>query len=704
MDFFSSFLPTIEHFRLLGYWIILVVCLAESLAFIGMIIPSNVILVFAGFVSSRGSLDLGDAIWFGSLGTILGAEISYYLGSHIDRFFRSGSKLFASAYLEKGKRLLHTHGGKSILVGRFIGLSPVVPFVAGALKMDRKRFFYWNALSAFSWVVTMLLAGFLLGQAWRAFVVWSTRVSLFVVAFMALLVCLSTLNYLVVKKGKQIFAFLMSVGHSVKQAIATNRDVQRLIEQHPYFFGFLRHRLDKSRFSGLSLTLLVVAFIYVLLLFAGIVEDLIVSDPIVAADTRIENLLAAFRSVELTRFFLWITLLGNWQIMAVFATVAVALLWLWERRLYVTPLLVAMVGSTLFNRLGKLVFHRPRPEVAVYAQHSFSFPSGHATTAVVFYGFMVYVLARHTRQWKRQVNLAFAGVTMILLIGFSRLYLGVHYVSDVWGGYLAGLLWLIIAISFAEWLRARKPEAVPAASFLQRNRRVVSLALTVAAGLFYGGFAWNYHPQLIRTLPRQREIVLQQPLDMFVTYQLPKFTESLVGKPLEPLSVIVIAESDQSLIDTFQHAGWSLADRVSLAAFGKLVITALSGSAYPRAPISPSFWNARVHDFGFEKPTAANTVRKRHRVRMWRAPFRTPEGMIYVGSASFDTSIKWLIIHKIAPDLDTERDLISTDLEHTGRLARFQKERFIEPTLGRNFYGDPFFTDGKIDIMWFKTP
>ena len=71
-----------------------------------------------------------------------------------------------------------------------------------------------------------------------------------------------------------------------------------------------------------------------------------------------------------------------------FIFISVALLWLWRKNYYILPLFIAVAGSELFTSLGKLAFHRPRPELAVYAEHSFSFPSGPATIAVAFYGFV----------------------------------------------------------------------------------------------------------------------------------------------------------------------------------------------------------------------------------------------------------------------------------------------------------------------------
>lgn len=187
-----------------------------------------------------------------------------------------------------------------------------------------------------------------------------------------------------------------------------------------------------------------VAFVYKFSFFVGIIKA-----AIVLADARVANFLVGFRSTELTKIFLWITLLGKWQVVLIFVFSTIGILWLRRKRAYIAPLLFALLGSEIFIWLGKIIFHRTRPEAAVYPEASFSFPSGHATIAVVFYGFLTYILIHNKKRWNTKASLFFLGAIILFFIGFSRLYLGVHYLSDVLGGYLLGMLWLIVAISIS---------------------------------------------------------------------------------------------------------------------------------------------------------------------------------------------------------------------------------------------------------------
>ncbi|MCL5004474.1 MAG: LssY C-terminal domain-containing protein [Patescibacteria group bacterium] len=696
MEFLTSLLPKIQHLGALGYWIVLLISLAESLPFIGLIIPGAILAGLFGFFSAQGYLDIGNLILFSAIGAILGDNISYYLGTRGTKLFRQENKILKLSHLESGERFFKKHGNKSIFLGRFIGpLRPIIPFVAGLFRMDRKAFLFWNIISGVLWAISFLLLGYFFGGALNAIGIWSSRVGLFVLAVVISVIIIRIL----VKYAPPFFAFLKSISLSIKEAFILNPDIKNFIVKHPILSNFVRNRLNKERFSGLSLTLLGVAFVYVLVLFFGIIENIITSDVIVAADTRVANLLAAFRDVELIRIFTWITLLGKWQIIISSAIVLSAILWLWRKRLYLLPFWVTIVGSELFNSLGKLAFHRARPGVAFYAEDTFSFPSGHATISVAFYGFLAYILFRQIKKWKYKINALFFGIVIILAIGLSRLYLGVHFLSDVWGGYLLGALWLLIGISISEWLRRRKPS--PSFTPAQQAKVFASI-LILAEIIFYVNFALRYNPPVVRQ-ETTNVFVVANVLREFSDKNIPRFTETLIGDTQEPLSFIVIAENDQKIFGAMRKAGWYRADTATFASVAKLAKSAILNKNYPTAPMTPSFWNAKVHDFGFEKPTETQSVRERHHARFWRTPFEMQNGRrVYIGTASEDVGLKWFITHMIKPDIDTERELLFSDLENTGFILNFAKKKFVEPTLGKNFSGDQFFTDGEVYIINLK--
>jgi undecaprenyl-diphosphatase len=152
-----------------------------------------------------------------------------------------------------------------------------------------------------------------------------------------------------------------------------------------------------------------------------------------------------------------VTALGYyWVVLPLLALVAL----LFYRRgwkLSAILLTVSSVGSFLLTAILKSVFERARPELFDSGYHAsfYSFPSGHATIAVGFYGMLTLILGYRLRGFARWA-VVLSGVLVVLLIGFSRLYLGVHYPTDVLAGYLSALLWLVcVGAVYALWLSIR---------------------------------------------------------------------------------------------------------------------------------------------------------------------------------------------------------------------------------------------------------
>jgi undecaprenyl-diphosphatase len=156
-----------------------------------------------------------------------------------------------------------------------------------------------------------------------------------------------------------------------------------------------------------------------------------------------------------------LTALGYYWFVLLLLVVTVAFFYQRGWRLSAILLLVSTAGSAVLTTVLKSVFQRARPELfdSGYQASFYSFPSGHATVAVGLYGMLTVVLAyrlRGTARWA----VAVTGILVVLLIGFSRLYLGVHYPTDVVAGYLAALLWLVcVGAVYALWLSVRRLRA-----------------------------------------------------------------------------------------------------------------------------------------------------------------------------------------------------------------------------------------------------
>jgi len=180
-----------------------------------------------------------------------------------------------------------------------------------------------------------------------------------------------------------------------------------------------------------------------------------------AIDLSLVNLFYAWRDPLLVEIFLWITLLGKWLVAMVIMLVVAVIFYFKGYKKYIIPFFISVGGSFLTGFLGKIFWHRPRPlEVAVYLEKSWSFPSGHAILAVSLYGFLIYFFWKNLKKRKNKIVALVFGLLIIIVIGFSRLYLGVHYLSDVLVGYLIGVFWLLISMAVVENQKLR-PVATP---------------------------------------------------------------------------------------------------------------------------------------------------------------------------------------------------------------------------------------------------
>jgi undecaprenyl-diphosphatase len=176
-----------------------------------------------------------------------------------------------------------------------------------------------------------------------------------------------------------------------------------------------------------------------------------------------------------------LTALGSTVVVVMVVLVATLFLWISRHRWSVALLWTAMLGSAVLSKSLKSMFDRPRPELweRMHAGDA-SFPSGHAMSAVVIYGTLAYLVARLEKdRTVRRLTLGVAGM-VIVLIGLTRLYLGVHYPSDVLAGYVAALSWAsfcALGIEAVRYFRHRAWDAAAGERDLERGMDPVRDAL-----------------------------------------------------------------------------------------------------------------------------------------------------------------------------------------------------------------------------------
>lgn len=255
--------------------------------------------------------------------------------------------------------------------------------------------------------------------------------------------------------GMRLVSSLFSKSVTVLRQVQVRKDISglgsRIRASFPETARFLQARLTPGRYTGLPLTLLAIAALYIAALLGGLVEELLEADELVRIDKDINQRIGPMRTDGMITIFIWITDLGGASALVAVALVTTGLLWAHCRRYMIAPLWLTILGSQITTTAGKYVLARQRPEfVTEVVAVTPSFPSGHTASAMAVYGFIAYIVARELMTTRQRFEMIYWTAVLISLIGFSRMLLGVHYASDVAAGFLVGGFWLLLGFALAE--------------------------------------------------------------------------------------------------------------------------------------------------------------------------------------------------------------------------------------------------------------
>lgn len=187
-----------------------------------------------------------------------------------------------------------------------------------------------------------------------------------------------------------------------------------------------------------------ITIVGILFLLFCLVTGLVITNNISNSDTAIYNFLIGLRCDGLDIYFKWVTKLAN--TMTILCLVIILLIYLEKK--YATILGISTISSVTTNTIIKYIIRRPRPNhLRLITQGGYSFPSGHSMISICVYGFLIYLIYREVRDKKLKIALITFFSLLIISIGLSRIYVGVHYPSDVLAGYLLASSLLIIIIT-----------------------------------------------------------------------------------------------------------------------------------------------------------------------------------------------------------------------------------------------------------------
>lgn len=427
----------------LGLVVIFTASLLESVAVIGTFFPGSTLVFAGGVLIGLGILSPGWTATVAVAGAILGDGFSFWLGRRYHdrirtmRLFKRYATLF-----DRGESYFASNGASSIFVGRFLGpVRSIVPVVAGMSDMSPTRFYAVNAVSALAWAAAHLTPGALFGASIQLAGAVSSRL-------VVLLILLVVSGWLVWRAVRLVHGRLAPV-----LVRARNRVVGWARSG-----SHLRHRatlalFDPDRSESPALLVAAVVLVASAWLFLGVLEDVLSSDPLVQFDQAVFHALQSLRTTWVDGLMVAVTEVGSVRV-AVPVIGAVGLLLTVKRCWRTLAYWLAAVGfAQVVVWVLKLSVARTRPSPLYAGIEQYSFPSGHATSAIVLYGFLAFLLARgRSAGYKVVVSAVAAG--LILMIAFSRLYLGAHWFSDVLAALSVGLAWVaLLAIGYTHHVR-----------------------------------------------------------------------------------------------------------------------------------------------------------------------------------------------------------------------------------------------------------
>ena len=426
--FLTSLFDWLQQNPVISLLFVFLVACGESLAVVGLIVPGALLMVGFGALIALDYLAFWPTVIAAILGAITGDGISYWLGAKYNRNlasiwpFRRYPDL-----LDRGELFFQRHGGKSVLLGRFVGpLRPIIPAIAGMLRMPMRQFLIINVFSALLWAPLYLLPGIIFGASLELASEFAGRFTLLLAGLVFglwFVVWLIRLGYLwFMPYSDAVMARLVS--WSRRHPLAGEIPAAIVAPDHSEIRGL----------SLLAVVLLLTTIGFILLSqLAGYFPFMHNLNQLVF------HTLQALHNPPFDHAMVFITATGDvWLLSGLVILTAVYLL-ATKQYLALWHWLAVFIFPVLLVELLKEFYALPRPP-GMDMLKGYAYPSGHATLATAVYGFLAILLARDVSPPYR-LAIYISASLLVLLIGFSRLYLGAHWLTDVVGGMLLGLAW-----------------------------------------------------------------------------------------------------------------------------------------------------------------------------------------------------------------------------------------------------------------------
>ena len=408
----------------------------ETGAFVGLVLPGETVVILGGAVAGQGETSIVLTIGVVWLGALAGDSLSFLLGRRLGRGFllSYGPKVrITHERFARVEEYFSRHGGKTIVIGRFIGLvRALAPFVAGSSGMRYTYYLPFGVLGTGLWAAAFALIGYFASQSLDAAARTAGQGTLlFGIAVAVIVGIVAAVRFLRQPENRRRLVAGMERRAALRPLLAAGRRVAPPAR-------FLWARLTPG---GLGLELTTLLAVLAVSLYVVIAYTVVVSgDPgPTPGDRTAFDLAGHLRTAWVTDAAKIITALGSAAVNLPLAALA-ALLLAARRRWAEAAVLVAAV-AIIYIGVAELkdATARPRPSHPLTGVEGYGFPSGHAAHAVIFPWLALTITVRLRPGMAGSTALLVLGIAVAALVGLSRVYLRVHYVSDVNAGWALGV-------------------------------------------------------------------------------------------------------------------------------------------------------------------------------------------------------------------------------------------------------------------------
>lgn len=581
--------------------LIALIAFCDAIVVVGIVVPALPLLIAVGTLVGLGHINGPYAAACAAAGAFLGDALSYWIGRRWGPQLRQRWPFsHYPQWIDRGEAMFRRHGIKSIFTARFVGaVRPFVPAIAGMLDMPFRRYALPSAAASILWAVLFLAPGWALGASYDAVAAVADRLAL-------------VLGGLIAAVALVWASVLYTWRWFAEHADSLLARALHWTREHPRLGRYAGALINPSRPESPSLLLLAVCLLAISWAWFTLLASLLASGGPLAIDMSVHAFMHQLRNPLADRLMAGLASLGDPQVLGPAAFVALA--WLvWRRRwMAAAHWLAALVFGLTLTALLEALIHMPRP---VTAPEGFGFPSVAVTMTTIVFGFFAVLIARElpgrTRVWP---YLLAGAVTTV--VAFARLYLGAHWPSDLVGGTLFGIAWLL------------------ALGIAYRRHVARSFWMKPLAWLFYGTFvlaaAWHAPRASETTLARFTPPVAVQPLDAQAWWDdawaaLPAQRNERDPRRRWALDVQVAGTLDP-LRRRLEAQGW----REQPQATWVDAVALLDDDAPNRPAVLPATLDAHAEHLLMLRPAGEGRL---HALRLWPTPVRPGGQPLWIGTA-----------------------------------------------------------------------